>query len=51
MTNKKPEQIGKHYFDSLKEVKEKPKIIKTDNETEHSVIGLLYVYFSDVINF
>ena len=51
MTNKKPEQIGKHYLDSVEELKEKPKIIKTDDETEHSVIEPLYVYFSDVINF
>ena len=50
-TNKMPELIAKYYLDAVKEIKEKPKIIKADDGTEHSVIEPLHVYFSEVIVF
>ena len=50
-TNKIPELIAKYYLDAVKQMKGKPKIIKADDGTEHSVIELLHVYFSEVIVF
>ena len=50
-TNKIPELIAKYYLDAVKQMKGKPKIIKADDGTEHSVIEPLHVYFSEVIVF
>ena len=50
-TNKMPELIAKYYLDAVKQMKGKPKIIKADDGTEHSVIEPLHVYFSEVIVF
>ena len=49
--NKMPELIAKYYLDAVKQMKGKPKIIKADDGTEHSVIESLHVYFSEVIVF
>ena len=45
-TNKILELIAKYYL--VKQMKGKPKIIKADDGTEHSVIEPLHVYFSVV---
>ena len=50
-TNKIPELIVKYYLNAVKQRKGKPKRIKTDDGTEHSVIEPLHVYFSKVIVF
>ena len=50
-TNKMLELIAKYYLDAVKQMKGKPKIIKADDGTEHSVIEPLHVYFSEVIVF
>ena len=50
-TNKMPELIAKYYLDAVKQMKGKPKIIKADDGTEHSVTEPLHVYFSEVIVF
>ena len=47
VTNK----IAKYYLDTSKQMKGKLMIIKADDETEHSVIELLHVCFSEVIVF
>ena len=44
-----PELITKYYLDDVKQMKGKPKIIKADDGTKHSVIEPLHVYFSEVI--
>ena len=50
-SNKVPELIAKHYLDAVKQMEGKPKIVKEDNGTEHSVIQPLHVYFSEVTLF
>ena len=50
-TNKMPKLIAKYYLDVVKQMKEKPTIIKDNHGTEHSVIEPLHVYFSEVIVF
>ena len=50
-SNKVPELIAKHYLDAIKQMEGKPKIVKADNGTEHSVIQPLHVYFSEVTLF
>ena len=50
-TNKILKLIAKYYLDAVKQMKGKPKIIKADDGTKHSVIELLNVYFSEVIAF
>ena len=50
-TNKIPELIAKYYLDAVKQMKGKPRVIKTDDGTEHSVIEPFHVYFSEVIVF
>ena len=50
-SNKIPELIAKHYLDAIKQMEGKPKIVKADNGTEHSVIQPLHVYFSEVTLF
>ena len=50
-TNKIPELIANYYLDAVKQMKGKPKIIKADDGTEHSVIEPVQVYFSKVIVF
>ena len=47
-TNKVPELIAKYYLDALKQILGKPKIVKADNGTEHSIIEPLHTYFSEV---
>ena len=42
-SNKVPELIAKHYLDAIKQMEGKPKIVKADNGTEHSVIQPLHV--------
>ena len=41
-TNKMPEPIDNYYLDAVKQRKGKPKIIKADDGTEHSVIEPLH---------
>ena len=41
-TNKVPELIAKYYLDALKQILGKPKFVKADNGTEHSIIELLH---------
>ena len=43
--SKAPELIAKHYFDANKPMERKPKIVKADKDTEHSVIQPLHVLF------
>ena len=47
-TNKVPELIAKYYLDALKQILGKPKFVKADNGTEHSIIEPLHTYFSEV---
>ena len=46
--SKVPELIAKHYFDAIKQMERKRKIVKADKDTEHSVTQPLHVYFSKV---
>ena len=50
-SNKVRELIAKHYLDAVKQMEGKPKIVKADNDPEHSVIQPLHIYFSEVTLF
>lgn len=40
------EVTAKYHLDTVKQMTRKPKIIKTDVGTDHSIIQLFHVYFS-----
>ena len=46
-TNKVPELIAKYYLDALKQILRKPKFVKADNGTKHSITEPLHTYFSE----
>ena len=50
-SNKIPELIAKYYLDAIKQMEGEPRIIKTNNGTEHSLIQPQHVYFSEVTLF
>ena len=45
--NKVPEQIAKYYLDVIEKILGKPKFIKADNGTEHSITEPLHAYVSE----
>ena len=46
-----PELIAKYYLDAIKQMEGEPRIVKTNNGTEHSLIQPQHVYFSEVTLF
>ena len=50
-SNKIPELIAKYYLDAIKQMEGEPRIVKTNNGTEHSLIQPQHVYFSEVTLF